>query len=120
MAAKQRPHFFDQHRSVVGLTEEAPSFRQIFFSHPHLAGCQDQLDWRPAVSNNVSEPQAVHASGHVDVSKYDPDVFSGFQQDNSLICAASLERVETCFLQKGYCIQTDQELIFDNKNEGKP
>jgi hypothetical protein len=67
------------------------------------------------VPDCVREPQAIHASRKVDVRKHNPDVLSGFKQKNCLVRTPSLKRVEPCFLQKGYCMHAQQELIFDNR-----
>jgi hypothetical protein len=82
-----------------------------------VPGRQQKLYGWPAVPDCVREPQAIHASGKVDVRKYNPDIVSSFEQSDCFIGTAGLKRVEPCFLQKGHCMHSQQELIFDNKNQ---
>jgi hypothetical protein len=89
----------------------------IFIPYPCVPGRQQKLYGGPAVPDRVREPQAIHASGKVDVRKHNPDILSRFEQRNCFIGTPGFKRVKPCFLQKGYCMYAQQELIFNNKNQ---
>jgi hypothetical protein len=115
----ERPQCSDQLTPVIGLAEKKSPVGHIFIPHPCVPGRQQKLYGWPAVPDCVCEPQAIHASGKVDVRKYNPDIVSSFKQSDCFIGTAGLKRVEPCFLQKGHCMHSQQELIFDNKNQWK-
>ena len=88
--ADQGPDHSDQLSRFIGFAEEEPALRNIVVSNARVAGCQHKLDRWPAATNGLGKRQTVHASWHIDVREDDPDVLSGFEQRDGLVCAGSL------------------------------
>jgi hypothetical protein len=58
---------------IVRLAEKPPLDRQQFVTQLAVSRGNDNLDGWPSVSNRLCQFQTVHASGHIDVGKHQPD-----------------------------------------------
>ena len=94
-----------------------PPLGHILVSNARVAGCQNNLNGRPAATNGLGKRQTVHAPGHIDVCEDDLDVLLVFEEHNGLISAASLQRIEPCFFQKEDCILADQEIVLNDEDQ---
>ena len=110
-------HHPDQLGPLIGLAEEKTALGHILISNSRVAGCHHKLDRWPTVTNGLGKLQPVHAPRYIDVGEDDLNVLPGFEERDGLISAASLQRIEACFLQKEDCILADQEIVLNDEDQ---
>lgn len=71
---------------------------------------------RPPIANEGGELNAVHRSGHLDISKNQLDVCAKHQDGDSCIGIFGLQGDEAGVLDHVDRVQTEQRLVFDDKN----
>ena len=103
---------------TIWLREEYTPIWNIYLGHIEMTRGENELDWRPAVSNCTSQLQSIHRTWHVDVGKYNADVFSRFQYGNGFICVG-------CFyspIARGFDqmdrMKPTKKFILNDKNVG--
>ncbi len=81
-----------------------------------MTGGDDDLDRRPPVPYGCRQFQSVHAAGHIDVRKQQPDVWNVFQDGNCFVGVGRLMYIETFFGQMIHKVEAKEGLIFDDKD----
>ena len=81
----------------VGPRDKPAPFWQKCFGDRSEAGSSHDLDRGPTIPNEVSEGQAVHGTGHLDIGENEVNVMALLEHRNSLVRVARLNDLEASF-----------------------
>jgi hypothetical protein len=80
------------------------------------AGCHDQFDGRPTVTDGAGEPKTVHGTLNVDVRKHHPDVTAALQDPDRFVSIRCFDGFEARFLNPIDSARPDESMVLDNEN----
>jgi hypothetical protein len=73
-------HFRDHLLYLQRLSKKTTVDWLFGFSRRQFTGNKDDLDGRPPLTDGVSQPEAIHAAGHLNVRKQKLDIRAGFKK----------------------------------------
>lgn len=111
-------HVGDDRLVRARLGQEGGAGRQVTTGRPLTTRHDEDLGLRPALVNLVGKFEAVASDRHVDIRQEDVDRQSRFQNDESLDRIGGLDHSKTGILEKLCDEESDQGLVFDQKNCG--
>jgi hypothetical protein len=80
----------DHNTALVGLGDEAPTFRKLSSARSDFSRDDEDQDPGPAAMNESGKIESVQAARHLNVSEDHPHVVAPFEPGESLIGVASL------------------------------
>src|SRR5476649_1440805 len=79
---------------AVWLWQETPALGKLILSNIHKPGSGDDLDLWPASPDSRRQFQAVHGTGHLNISKDDRNVKAVFEDHDCFVCVGGFDNVE--------------------------
>ena len=71
---------------------------------------------RPPTPHGVSEFEPIHSPGHIDVSKYQRDIYSTFKYYNGLVSVSRLDRNKSRIFDNLNSEQPEKQIVLDNQD----
>lgn len=81
-----------------------------------MPGRDNELDWRPAISDQRREPYAIYPWWHVNIGEDNADIKPVFQDLNRLGGVGSFDCRETCTFHHIDGCHSQQWVVLNNKN----
>jgi hypothetical protein len=80
----------------IRLAYKHASKRQFGLATFQPPRCDNSLDRRPAITNPVNQPYAVHRTRHIDIGEYEVDIVVPFENADRLVGVFCFVRSESC------------------------
>ena len=100
-----------------GLARNTPRSGRSRCPNLDQARSQNQLDWRPTISDGASQLKSIHRTRQMDVGEDYPNVVAGLENGNCAVGVSGFDRIETGILNSRHRDHPNQGLVLYDEHD---